>query len=157
MDDLQDGTSAAPSAPGAPENPESDPKPVFQGDWNTSTGTEKGLHAEAVRQWKLRQGLKVGGRMGATSSQPVSRTTDGDAFDPANRQVLMDIRDDPRALASDRIRATQALLQLERGAEVVGSDSDLVALRAVLETLRPEERLAWLQGERLAQAQGVGA
>ena len=98
--------------------------------------------------------------MGAGSNQPVSRlrpdaaaaTPDaaGAPSDPRNRAVLEAIRDDHHALPSDRIRATQTLLQAERGADSVGQqDSDLVQLRAVLETLRPEERLVWLQGERL--------
>jgi hypothetical protein len=94
-------------------------------------------------------------RMAAGIGQPV-----GDAPSPAaatalltdpNYVALVRIRDDMNAHDSDRIRATDAILRMERGAEAqaVGI-SPLVALRQVLDTLAPEERLAWLQGERIA-------
>ena len=96
--------------------------------------------------------------MGAASEQPVS----GIAPSPAalgpvdqTRAVLEGIRDDPQALASDRIRAASTLIALDRGEEQHAVDSDLVQLRAVLETLQPEERLAWLQGERLLAKAGA--
>lgn len=130
-----------------------DPKPVFQGDWNSATGAEKGRHSERVRQWRKRQEAKGGGRMAASSEQPVSRLRPDDPAVAASRTVLESIRDDRKALASDRIRATQALLALDRGDAAAGvQDSDLVQLRAVLETLDPSERLAWLQGERVEAA-----
>ena len=134
-----------------------DPRPVYQGDWQSATGVQKGAHSEAVRQWKLRQGLPVGGRMPSGSEQPVPRIPSAAPGDAASRRVLEGIRDDAKALASDRIRATQALIALDRGEEQAVQDSDLVQLRAVLETLDPSERLAWLQGERLAHAQGSDA
>jgi hypothetical protein len=130
-----------------------DPRPVFDGDWNSATGVQKGEHSERVRQWKARNGLLPAGRMGKGSEQPPRRPQGDDAtaaaIDPRNRAVLEGIRDDRNALPSDRIRATQTLLQAERGADAQGQgDSDLVALRQVLDTLAPHERLAWLQGER---------
>ena len=143
------------AAPGAAEAEGDDPRPVYEGDWQTATGAQKGAHSEAVRQWKLRQGLPVGGRMGAGSSQPVPRLPSAQPGSDPTRTVLEGIRDDTKALASDRIRASQALIALDRGdAEQGAQDSDLVQLRAVLETLDPTERLAWLQGER---AEHVGA
>ena len=135
------------------DDPDDDPKPVFDGDWQSATGVQKGQHSERVRQWRKRQAAKGQSPMGAASGQPVSRTS---PVDPT-RTVLEAIRDDPKALASDRIRASQALIGLDRGEEQAGvQDSDLVQLRAVLETLPPEERLAWLQGERAEHA-AVGA
>ncbi len=146
-------------SPGSPtaEDPYADaPRPVFQGDWNSATGKQKGDHSERVREWRRRQEAKGGGRMGAASGQPVSRTTSAPSpsgpADPT-RTVLEGIRDDTKALASDRIRASQALIALDRGdAEAGVQDSDLVQLRLVLEQLTPEERLAWLQGERAEHA-----
>jgi hypothetical protein len=146
------------------ETGDPDPRPVYAGDWKTATGAEKGAHAEAVRQWKLRNGVPVGGRMAAGSEQPVARKATPDApsagappppADAASRRVLEEIRDDHRALASDRIRAAQQLIALDRGQEAQGAgDSDLVTLRSVLELLTPTERLAWLQGERAEHAAG---
>jgi hypothetical protein len=144
------------------ETGDPDPRPVYAGDWKTATGAEKGAHAEAVRQWKLRNGVPVGGRMAAGSEQPVARKATPDAAPPsappgdaASRRVLEEIRDDHRALASDRIRAAQQLIALDRGQEAQGAgDSDLVTLRSVLELLTPTERLAWLQGERAEHAAG---
>ena len=151
MDGTQNGQGAAPEGDAA--KAEGDPKPVYAGDWRTATGTEKGRHAEAVRQWKLRNGIAVGGRMGARSSQPVPHQPTPAAAPPtgdaASRSVLVAIRDNPNAHDSDRIRAVQQLAALDRGdVEEGGGTSDLVALRSVLELLTPSERLAWLQGER---------
>lgn len=157
MDETQNETSAIPDAP--------EPKPVFQGDWNSATGVEKGQHSERVRQWRKREEARAEAerqrRMGAGSEQPVSRLSPDAAppaglpADAASRRVLEEIRDDHRALHSDRIRAAQQLIALDRGAEAQGSgESDLVTLRAILETLPVHERLAWLQGERLQAAQG---
>lgn len=143
-----------------------DPRPVFQGDWTAATGAEKGEHSERVRQWRERNGLprqraKGGapGRMAASSGQPVPDAAAPAAApavgDAASRAVLTSIRDNPNAHDSDRIRAVQQLAALDRGEEAEGQgQSDLVALRGVLETLDPSERLAWLQGERV---EGLGA
>lgn len=144
------GSKAAGSeAEGAP-----DERPVYQGDWNAATPAERGKHAAAVKAWKVRQ---AGSRIDTTFGQPVPRTTPQDSAspaDPATRQVLVDIRDDPQALASDRIRAAQTLIALDKGAETAESaGSDLVVLRETLELLDPSERLAWLQGERLQALQ----
>jgi hypothetical protein len=165
MDGLQTGASAVPTGDAAqPDAP--DPKPVFEGDWNSASGAEKGRHSERVRQWRKREEARVAAeaqrRMAAGSEQPVARKATPAApsapGDAASRRVLEEIRDDHRALASDRIRATQALLQLDRGEAQQGpAASDLVTLREVLELLTPSERLAWLQGERLAHAGGGGS
>ena len=168
MEDLQavpehgaaEGVAAEAEAPAyVPEPPE--PKPVFDGDWQSATGVQKGQHSERVRQWRKREEARVERdaqrRIAAGLDQPVSRLRpDGDAAPPHDqtRAVLEAIRDDPNALASDRIRAAQALIGLDRGAEAEAVDSDLVQLRAVLETLEPHERLAWLQGERVAALGG---
>ena len=158
QDDQSADQSAAPETPEAPE-----PKPVFSGDWNSASGAEKGRHSERVRQWRKREQARAEDearrRMGAASEQPVSGIAPSTAaLSPqpdATRAVLEGIRDDPQALASDRIRAASTLIALDRGEEQQAVDSDLVQLRAVLETLQPEERLAWLQGERLLAKAGA--
>lgn len=78
--------------------------------------------------------------------------------DAATRSTLVAIRDDQNAHDSDRIRAAQALIALDRDAAQATGDgpSHLVALREVLDTLEPHERLQWLQGERIAHLQGDG-
>jgi hypothetical protein len=142
-----------------------DPRPVFDGSWSDATGDARAEHMRVVKAWKERQGAlgdaaKAGGagsRMGARSDQPVPRIPPPDAAalhsDPRNRAVLEAIRDDRNALPSDRIRATQTLLQAERGAAAQGQgESDLGALRDTLALLDPAERLAWLQGERAEHA-----
>ena len=135
------------------EQVDDDPKPVFDGDWQSATGVQKGQHSERVRQWRKRQAAKGQSPMGAASGQPVSRAGLGAPPADPTRSVLEAIRDDPKALASDRIRAAQALIGLDRGdAEQGPVDSDLVQLRLVLEQLTPSERLAWLQGERAEHA-----
>ncbi len=160
VDDLQDGTECdagqLPEAHGVPvDGPE--PKPVFEGDWNRATGVEKGRHSERVRQWRRREEAREAAearrRMGSGSEQQAARTTS--AASPSGpvdqtRAVLEAIRDNPSAHDSDRIRAAQQLIALDRvgDAEAQGG-SDLVALRDTLALLQPEERLAWLQGERL--------
>lgn len=64
------------------------------------------------------------------------------------RAVLEAIRDNPNAHDSDRIRASQELTRMSTAeAFQAPPQSDLVALRAVLETLPVTERIAYLKGE----------
>ena len=134
----------------APE-PFTEPRPVFDGDWNSASGTAKGQHSERVRQWKERRDAAAArvaqSQAGSGIGQPAVPVPTPDA----TRAVLVAIRDDPGAHDSDRIRAAQALTSMEReDAAQVQGPSPLVALRQVLDTLAPHERLAWLQGERIA-------
>ncbi len=133
------------------EASDSDPRPVFQGDWQSATGPEKGAHSEAIRQWKLRQSGEAQSPVVEPTGQQGRRAQGNGSGDAASLAVLRGIRDDGNALDSDRLRAAHLLIQAER-AEGMGEaqDSTLVQLRAVLETLEPAERLAWLQGERLS-------
>ena len=105
-------------------------------------------------------GAKAGGaaaqtRMAAGSGQPVGDAPSRDAAtalaDDPNYAALRRIRDDTSAHDSDRIRAIDGMRRMEVGAaEGAEGPSALVALRQVLDTLAPHERLAWLQGERIA-------
>jgi len=97
------------------------------------------------------QGGAAQSQAGSGSSQPAPPIPTGDA---ATRTVLVGIRDDGNAHDSDRIRAAQALISLEReGAAQAQGPSPLVALAQALALLEPHERLAWLQGERIAHVQ----
>lgn len=134
-----------------------DPRPVFQGEWAKADGHARREHMEAVKAWKARNpeaAAAAQSRTATPSGQPAMPVTPGDA---ATRTVLTSIRDDGSAHDSDRIRAAQALIAMDREAaqQVVGT-SPLVALREALELLQPEERLAWLQGERLQHLSGEG-
>jgi hypothetical protein len=166
MDDLQTAPSTAPSsAPSAPRDiaaeREADPKPVYPGDWQSATGVEKGRHSERVRQWRRREEeraeAEAAERMAAGSQQPVAHhhSATPPSGDPT-RAVLEAIRDNPGAHDSDRIRAAQQLIALDRvdGAEAEGDGSGLRALRDVLDLLPEADRLAWLQGERLEALRG---
>jgi hypothetical protein len=169
MHDVQPGSEQAPETPDTPERDieaerAADPKPVYPGDWQSATGVQKGQHSERVRQWRRRElerdAAEAAERIGAGSQQPVGhdhRATPPSGLPPdPTRAVLEAIRDNPGAHDSDRIRAAQQLIALDRvdGAEA-GSGSGLAELRTVLELLTPDERLAWLQGERLEHA-GIG-
>jgi hypothetical protein len=135
-----------------------EPRPVYEGDWQSATGVEKGQHSERIRQWKARRDAFAQSRMGKgvdprdAATQPLSPTPDAQRAllaDP-NYVALVAIRDNPGAHDSDRIRATDAILRMRAQAEGQQvSQSPLTDLRAILDTLAPHERLAWLQGERL--------
>ena len=164
MHDVQAGSEQAPDHPERDIEAEraADPKPTYDGDWQSATGVQKGQHSERVRQWRRREEERAAHEaqrlMGSGAEQPVPRMTPPaapsggapSAVDPT-RAVLEAIRDNPQAHDSDRIRAAQQLIALDRGGEVAeGDDGGLRQLRAVLELLNPDERLAWLQAERLS-------
>jgi hypothetical protein len=68
-----------------------------------------------------------------------------------NAAVLEAIRDNPRALDSDRIRATSELQKIASMEKMTqGGTSDLVALRQLIEVLPAGERVAWLRDEKNA-------
>lgn len=141
-----DSSSASPDP-----QPFTEPRPVFDGDWNSASGSAKGLHSERVRQWKARRDeaaeAERQSRMAAGSGQPASPTPTPDA----TTAVLTAIRDDGNAHDSDRIAAAKALTAMEREAQATAQGpSPLVALAQALALLEPHERLAWLQGERIA-------
>ena len=143
-----------------------DPRPVFAGDWAKATGKERQAHMVVVNAWKARQEESTGDAqspMAAGSARDAGGAQGGNAApqpsgDAQTRAVLISIRDDADAHDSDRIRAAQALIGMEREAEGrADAPSPLVALKQVLDTLAPEERLAWLQGERLEAMPTGGA
>ena len=158
-----------------------DPRPVFTGGaWNSATAAEKEAHNGRIRAWKEAQGMAVGERTGAHERRGRGRGAEaqsqaGAGIDPQpppipspvspdavalalsldpNYLALQRIRDDHTAHDSDRIRAIDGMRRMEQGAEAEAhGPTPLVALRHVLDTLQPHERLAWLQGERIAGLQ----
>jgi hypothetical protein len=152
---MQDEQSAQPvpeAEADAAEGVDPDPRPVYDGDWLSATGVEKGRHSQRVREWKARQKDVARSRMAPSPGQPVAALPPPDTV---TRAVLESIRDNPGAHDSDRIRAAQQLIALDRAAEGVASaPSPLYELRLALELLPPHARLAWLQGER---AEHLGA
>jgi hypothetical protein len=151
-----EGDGDADAAEGvAAEGVDPDPRPVYEGDWLSATGVEKGRHSQRVREWKARQKDVARSRMAPSPGQPVAALPSRDAAQAVTRAVLEGIRDDRDAHDSDRIRAAQQLIALDRAAEgVAHAPSPLYELRLALELLPPHERLAWLQGER---AEHLGA
>lgn len=143
-----------------------DPRPVFDGagtSWNGATVAQREAHNARVRAWKKAQGIAPMQRTGGDAAKAQSQAGSGSgppatpnaAHAAATRAVLVSIRDDAAAHDSDRIRAASALIALDRedAATQGDSPSPLSALRDTLALLAPEERLAWLQGERLAHHQ----
>jgi hypothetical protein len=162
---MQDEQSAQPvpeAEADAAEGVDPDPRPVYDGDWLSATGVEKGRHSQRVREWKARQKDVARSRMAPSPGQPVAALPSPDAAalrpdaaQAVTRAVLEGIRDDRDAHDSDRIRAAQQLIALDRAAEgVAHAPSPLYELRLALELLPPHERLAWLQGQR---AEHLGA
>ena len=132
-----------------------DPRPVFEGDWNSASGKDKGDHSERVRLWKERTGQSRAKTSRGLDSGMDAQSAPHDARQPianaAERRTLEAIRDDTHAHDSDRIRAAQTLIGMDtRTLEGGANGSDLVALKDILALLEAPERLAWLQGERLA-------
>lgn len=127
-----------------------EPRPVFQGDWQSATGVEKGKHSQRVREWTARrdaaEAAKAQSQAGSGFVQPATSVRPD-----ATLAVLRAIRDDASAHDSDRISAAKAITSMEREeAATAHGPSPLVALRQCLDLLQPHERLAWLQGERIA-------
>jgi hypothetical protein len=126
------------------------PRPVFDGDWNSASGSEKGKHSERVRQWQRRVDAAAEAEAQAQAASGFSQPAPPVPTPDATTAVLVAIRDDTNAHDSDRIAAAKALTAMEREAQATtDGPSPLVALRQVLDTLQPHERLAWLQGERV--------
>jgi hypothetical protein len=142
--------TAAAHAPGAPGDPVDDPRPVFQGDWASASGVEKGEHSERVRQWKARNGIATGtavkGRRGVGEG-PASEPLDPHARHADDLAALQAMIDAPKTLSSDRIRAVEAKQRIlrqvdeEHRAEAFGP---LVELRHALDLVPPEQRAATL-------------
>jgi hypothetical protein len=104
---------------------------------------------------------KAQSQAGSGFGQPATSVAPAPPADDATLTVLRAIRDDANAHDSDKIAASRAIIAIEAAdaAQATGP-SPLVALAHTLALLEPHERLAWLQGERIAhmraQTEGEG-
>ena len=123
---------------------EHEPRPVFEGDWQSATGAEKGAHSERVRLWKERTGqstrVKGKGQSGVAQSQPSTREEE----QAAHLSALQTVIDAPNSLASDRIRAIEArerILSKAYEEEKAEAHGPLLALGDALRALPEAERV----------------
>ena len=133
-----------------------EPKPVFDGDWQSASGVEKGRHSQRVREWRERTGQSVTGKAAKAQSQAGTglQPLDRDASDLATLQAIADGAD----LSSDRIRAIEAkqrILNRIEAEQAEAEHGELRALRAALDLLPEPERVAAL-GTLLRASPQVG-
>ena len=130
-----------------------DPRPVYEGEWAKASGQQRARHATRVNAWRQRQkdkGLQPssGSAFGSGKREEGQDKLEG-VRQKANTATLEAIRDDAKALRSDRIQAIRLLAQLEGGK--ASSDVDEVSVwlqrERVLSMLDPHERLGWLLGQ----------
>ena len=126
-----------------------DPRPVFEGDWKSASGVEKGEHSERVRQWKERNGVATGERAKREGAKGEGRMAAGDGQPERHADDLRDLQSviDHAPLASDRIRAIEAkqrILQRREQEEREEAHGPLVELRHTLEALPPDQRVGAL-------------
>ena len=122
---------------------DSDPRPVFAGDWGKADGKTRQAHLVKVNAWKRRNEQKPQTRMD-TRSEQAERHAD-------NLATLRAIQASSKSLASDRIRAVEAeqrILLREAEEERQREHGPLIDLRLALELIPPHERVAAL-GELL--------
>lgn len=127
------------------------PRPVFEGDWTTATGVQKGDHSERVRLWKQANGISGAAssakRGDAAKGEAQSRMVALDEARAADVAALQAIIDGSGSLNADRIRALDAKQRMLSAAAIEqASDvhSDLVALRDALLPLPEAERVGAL-------------
>ena len=159
-----DGSGSKPDlSPMAPHEPSADgdaERPTYQGEWAKATGQQRQAHMQAVAAWKKAQGHKPtpqasSGRNGTVepSARQHTDTLEADASANADAsaslEALRSIRDDKKALRSDRIRAAEALLR-SSGAQASSATDEValwMAMRTTLEAIPPGDALSWLLGE----------
>ncbi len=128
------------------------PRPVFQGDWGKADGKARQAHMTLIAAWKAANGEPTRSPSSATV-EPNERhagntpSLEGSEL-AASTRVLEAIRDDPKALRSDRIRAAEALMRSATAKASSGDDHVAlwVAQRMTLEALPPADRMSALLG-----------
>ena len=132
-------------------DPRPDPRPVFDGDWQSASGVEKGEHSERVRQWKERNGIATGQSAkrggGGQSAKAQSQAQSHDEERERHLSTLQSVIDEPGALSSDRIRAVEArerILSRQAEEQALEVHGPLVALGEALRALPMEERVGAL-------------
>ena len=135
---------------------------MFEGEWGKADGYARQAHLVRVNAWRQRQKAKglmpSSGRASGSTKPNLPQDTLEASGSKANTATLEAIRDDPKALRSDRIQAVRLLAQLEGGK--ASSDRDEVVVwmqrEKTLQLIDPPQRLAWLLGE-LREDEGEGA
>lgn len=137
------------------EQSSTDPRPVFEGDWQSASGREKGEHSERVRQWKARhpertgQGAKAGAAKAQRPMAAGSRPQPSDAQPHADDIAALQAVIDHAPIQSDRIRAIEAkqriLSRVEQEA-LAEAHGPLVALRDALSAIPEGDRVDALGG-----------
>ena len=136
---MQELEHTAPSAAGIDS---SDPRPVFEGDWASASGVEKGRHSRRVEEWKERTGQRA--KPGAAKSQ--SRMAAGSGRDERHADDLASLEaiiHGASTLASDRIRAIEAkqrILAKQEQEQLADEHGPLLQLRVALDLIPPHER-----------------
>ena len=138
----------------APQKDEGeDLRPVFQGEWGKADGYARQAHLVRVNAWRQRQkrkGLVPSSDPASGSTKPRTGQEAQTARSlKANVTTLEAIRDDPKALRSDRINAVRLLASLS-GQEASSGVDGVVLWRerhATLSLIPEAQRLAWLLGE----------
>ena len=142
-------------------------RPTYQGDWAKATGQERQAHMQAVAAWKKAQGVKPtpqasSGRNGSVEPSARQHTdtleAGASADASASLEALRQIRDDKKALRSDRIRAAEALLRSSTAQASSATDEVALwmAMRTTLEAIPPGDALGWLLGELGEVVGGTG-
>lgn len=90
---------------------EDDPRPVFDGDWATASGLEKGLHADRVKKWKARQSATANTGPGGAPTRSVEPEVERDRT--LALRTARSIAKNPTARDADRLAAASLLARIE--------------------------------------------
>ena len=137
----------------AAEGAEDDPRPVFEGDWASASGAEKGRHGQLVRQWKERHGLLKRAAPASADAAGVDAEVAAilGSVEPSARldsraaRVLRDISEAADQPGSARVSAARALVEEEREAQRLADSETRRAATAALLTLPTPQRLRLLE------------
>lgn len=126
-----------------------DPRPVFQGDWNSASGAEKGAHSERVRQWKLRHPEAAPDHSAdedVAAIMAANKPKAGSAPDAdLGLRTLRSVARDTSAPASARVTAASALRAAEAEAERTAAEDERARVTAALAAAPLPERLRLLE------------
>jgi hypothetical protein len=130
-------------------------RPVFQGDWAKADGHARQAHMTLIAKWKSANSEASSAaatrnerHAGSADLSKAQAQGDADADTSASLEALRAIRDDKKALRSDRIRASEALLR-SAGAQASSGGDEValwLAMRTTLEALPPADALSVLLG-----------
>jgi hypothetical protein len=144
--------SAASAASAA--SAEADPRPVFEGDWSSASGREKGLHGQRVKEWlqrhpEHRKPVDEVFRPRSADTEVAAILGSGAAkarhASVGAAQILDDIARDSGQPGSARVSAARALVEEEREQERQAAAAARSAATAALASLPMPDRLQLLE------------